>query len=93
LLIAAVLFGQQFYGWATSAQRLDPALRDVSGPSNVVVVLDFMPERFHSERIREYGLFAGRDGSLNRMRLRNVSPENLHRLAGIPWVARIEPMR
>jgi len=57
------------------------------------VVLDFMPDRFHSERIREYGAFAGRDGTLNRIRLRNVSPENLHRLANISWVARIEPMK
>jgi hypothetical protein len=59
----------------------------------VIVVLDFMPDRFHSERIRDYGLFAGRDGALNRMRLRNVGPENLRRLANIPWVARIEPMK
>jgi hypothetical protein len=92
-LIAAVLWGQQLYGWATASRRLDPALRHATAASNVVVVLDFMPDRFHSERIREYGLFAGRDGTLNRMRLRNVSPENLHRLANIPWVDRIEPMK
>jgi hypothetical protein len=92
-LIAAVLWGQQLYGWATALHRLDPSLRNATGPSNVIVVLDFMPERFHSERIREYGLFAGRDRTLNRMRLRNVSPDDLHRLANIPWVARIEPMK
>jgi hypothetical protein len=92
LLIAAVLWGQQLYGMATASTRLDPALRHPAGPSNVIVVLEFMPDRFHSERIREYGAFAGRDGSLNRLRLRNVSPENLRRLANIPWVARIEPM-
>jgi hypothetical protein len=92
-LIAAVLWGQQLYGWATSARRLDPSLRDAAGPSNVIVVLDFMPDRFHSERIREYGLFAGRDGALNRMRLRNVTADDLNRLADIPWIARIEPMK
>jgi hypothetical protein len=93
VLIAAVLWGQQLFGWATSARRLDPSLRDAAGPSNVVVVLDFMPDRFHSERIREYGLFAGRDGTLNRIRLRNVTPDDLNRLADIPWIARIEPMK
>jgi hypothetical protein len=93
LLITAVLSGQQLYGWATAAHRLDPSLRDSAEARNVVVVLDFMPDRFHSERIRDYGLFAGRDGALNRIRLRNVSPENLRRLAGIAWVARIEPMK
>ena len=93
VLIVTVLFGQELYGWATAGRRLDPALRDSAEPSNVIVVLDFMPDRFHSERIRDYGLFAGRDGALNRIRLRNVSPENLRRLANIPWVARIEPMK
>jgi hypothetical protein len=93
VLIAAVLFGQQLYGWATATHRLDPSLRNAAGPSNVIVILDFMPDRFHSERIRDYGLFAGRDGAINRMRLHNVGPENLHRLARIPWVARIEPMK
>ncbi len=93
VLIAAVLFGQELYGWATATRRLDPSLRNAVAPSNVIVVLDFMPDRFHSERIRDYGLFAGRDGALNRMRLRNVGPENLRRLARIPWVGRIEPMK
>jgi hypothetical protein len=93
VLIAVILWGQQLYGMATASRRLDSSLRDPGGPSNVIVVLDFMPDRFHSERIREYGAFAGRDGALNRIRLRNVSADNLHRLAGIPWIARIEPLR
>ena len=57
LLIAAVLFGQELYGAATTAGRLDPTLRATIGPSKIVVVLDFMPERFHSERIAEYGVY------------------------------------
>ena len=58
----------------------------------MIVVLDFMPDRFHNERIAEYGVFAGRDGVLNRIKLRNVSPDNLARLAAVAWVARIEPL-
>jgi hypothetical protein len=92
-LIACVLFGQQLFGRATAHGRLDPSLRGASGPRNVIVVLDFQPERFHNERVQQYGVFAGRDGALNRMRLRNVSPEKLAALAAIPWIARIEPMR
>lgn len=92
-LIALVLFGQDVYGRATAAGRLDPALRDAAGPRNVVVVLDFMPDRFHNERVGEYGVFSGRDGALNRIRLRNVTPDNLARLAAVSWVARIEAMR
>jgi hypothetical protein len=93
LLIALVLFGQDLYGRATASWRLDPALRNATTPRNVIVVLGFMPDRFHNERVAEYGVFAGRDGALNRIRLRNVTPGSLTRLAAVPWVARIEPMR
>jgi hypothetical protein len=91
-LIALVLFGQDLYGRATAAGRLDPALRGATAPRNIVVVLDFMPDRFHNERVAEYGVFSGRDGALNRIRLRNVTPDNLARLAAVSWVAHIEPM-
>ena len=92
MLILLVLFGQQLYGWATASGRLAPELQGARGPSNVIVVLAFMPDRFHNERVSEYGVFAGRDGALNRIRLRNVTPDNLSRLASVSWVARIEPL-
>jgi hypothetical protein len=91
-LIALVLFGQELYGRATASARLDPALRGATTPCNVIVVLGFMPDRFHNERVAEYGVFAGRDGALNRIRLRNVTPDNLSRLAAVSWVAHIEAM-
>jgi len=93
LLISVILFGQQVYGMVTSSGRLDPSLRGANGPSNVIVVLDFMPERFHNERVAEYGTFAGRDGALNRLRLRFVSPDNLRALSEVAWIARIEPFK
>jgi hypothetical protein len=93
VLIALILFGQTLVGMVTANGRLDPALRDASGPVNVVVVMDFTPERFHTERLSTYGVFAGRDKAVNRVRLRMVSPENLRRLADLVWVARIEPGR
>jgi hypothetical protein len=93
VLIALVLVGPRLVGMATAGHRLDPALKRATGPSNVIVILDFMPERFHTERVTSYGVFAGRDGALNRIRLRAVSPENLAALAAIPWVARIEPLK
>lgn len=92
-LIATILFGQTIAGMATSGQRLDPALRDATGPVNVIVVMNFTPERFHTERLATYGVFAGRDKAVNRVRLRMVSPDNLRRLAGLVWVGRIEPGR
>lgn len=93
LLIVFVLYGQELYGVATAGGRLAPSLRGVTGPSNVIVVLNFTPERFHNERVREYGVFSGRDGALNRIRLRMVTPDNLDKLANLAWVARIEPLK
>jgi hypothetical protein len=93
VLIALILFGQTLVGMATANGRLDSALRETTGPVNVVVVMDFTPERFHTERLSTYGVFAGRDKAVNRVRLRMVSPENLRRLADLAWVARIEPAR
>ena len=92
-LIGIILFGQTIYGAATASTRVDPSLRDPTGPSTVIVVLDFTPERFHNERLAGYGVFAGRDGAVGRIRLRNVTPDNLAALSRLAWVARIEPMR
>jgi hypothetical protein len=93
ILILVILYGQQIYGITTAGGRLDPALRNVTRPSNVIVVLAFPPERFHNERVAEYGAFAGRDGAVNRLRLRFVSPENLRALANIAWINHIEPLK
>jgi hypothetical protein len=93
LLIALVLFGQDVAGMATSSGRLDPALSHADGPKTVVVVLNFTPERFHNERLARYGVFAGRDKTVNRIRLRQVTPENLARLENLVWVGRVEPGR
>ncbi len=92
-LIIVILFGQALYGAATSGTRLDPALRGATGPSSVVVVLDFTPERFHNERLAAYGVFAGRDGAVGRIRLRNVSPDDLAALSRLAWVSRVEAVR
>jgi hypothetical protein len=91
MLLSAVLFGQRVYGMATAGQRLDPALRDATGPVDVVVVLGFQPERYHNERLAGFGVFAGRDRAVTRIRLQRVTPENLRRLATTSWVAHIEP--
>src|SRR5450830_1160282 len=93
VLLVVILFGQSVYGMATASGRLDPSLRNATGPSNVIVVLDFMPDRFHNERVAEYGTFAGRDGALNRLRLRYVSPDNLRALSNAAWISRIEPFK
>lgn len=91
-LLAAILWGQDLIGIATASGRLDPSLRTVTEPVNVIVVLDFTPENFHNERLRQFGVFAGRDKTVNRIRLRQVTPDNLRRLSRIAWVGHIEAM-
>ena len=91
-LVLVALFGQEVAGWATSGDRVASALLAAKGPVNVVVVLDFTPERFHNERLALYGVFSGRDKAVNRIRLRMVSPESLRRLGNLIWVGRVEPM-
>ncbi|MEI7711618.1 MAG: hypothetical protein WCI94_09310 [Rhodospirillales bacterium] len=90
VLIGVFLFGQDFAGWATSGGRVAPALLEAKGPVNVIVVLDFTPERFHNERLTKYGVFAGRDKAVNRIKLRMVSPENLRVLGRVVWIGRVE---
>jgi hypothetical protein len=92
MLILVALFGQDAAGWATSGGRVAPALLEAKGPVNAIVVLDFTPERFHNERLALYGVFAGRDKTVNRIKLRMVSPESLRRLGNLIWVERVEPM-
>jgi hypothetical protein len=91
-LVLACLFGQDVAGWAMSGGKVAPTLLQSQAPVNVVVVLDFTPERFHNERLALYGVFAGRDKAVNRIKLRMVSPEKLRRLGKLIWVARVEPM-
>jgi hypothetical protein len=91
-LVVAIVWGQSVFGYTTRAMRLDPAI-DVTQAANVIVVLDFEPERFHNERLAAYGVFSGRDGSASRIRLRQVQPGELQKLASLPWVHHVEPMR
>jgi hypothetical protein len=92
LLILIFLFGQEVAGWATSGGKVAPTLLTANAPVNVIVVLDFTPERFHNERLALYGVFSGRDKAVNRIRLRMVSPDSLRRLGNLIWVARVEPL-
>ena len=91
VLLLAVLYGQPIYGLLTAAERVDRRLLDAAAPVDVVVVLPFQPERFHNERLAQYGVFSGRDRAVNRIRLRHVTPENLRSLAHLPWIERVEP--
>ncbi|CAH1689560.1 conserved hypothetical protein [Hyphomicrobiales bacterium] len=92
VIIGGILFGQQAFGMITRDTRIDPAItRD--GLVDVIVVLNFEPERFHNERLARLGMFSGRDGSTRRVRLRQVTQANLNALASMPWIGALEPLK
>lgn len=91
-IVAGTLWGQQAYGFLTRESRIDPKVPR-EGLVNVVAVVGFEPERFHNERLATYGMFSGRDGSLKRIRLRQVSQDQLAGLASLPWIETVEPLK
>jgi hypothetical protein len=92
LIVLGILYGQHAFGTLTRGSRINPAIQR-DGMVDVVAVLNFEPERFHNERLAAYGMFSGRDGSVSRIRLRQVSQESLQALASLPWIDRLEPLR
>jgi hypothetical protein len=91
-IVAGTLWGQQAYGFLTRESRIDPSVPR-AGLVDVVAVVGFEPERFHNERLATYGMFSGRDGSLRRIRLRQVSQDQLAGLASLPWIDTVEPLK
>jgi hypothetical protein len=91
-IVAGTLWGQQAFGFLTRESRIDPKVPR-AGLVDVVAVVGFEPERFHNERLATYGMFSGRDGSLKRIRLRQVSQDQLVGLASLPWIDKVEPLR
>ena len=63
-LLLVALFGQNVAGWATSGGRVVPALLEAKGPVNVIVMLDFTPERFHNERLTRPAILNSRSEAI-----------------------------
>ena len=57
---------------------------------NVVVTLNFPPERFHIQTFQALGRVSGTDGPT--VEVRGVPPANLRALARPFWVRRVEPL-
>jgi hypothetical protein len=56
------------------------------------ILAGLRPERFHTERLAQDGVLAGRS-AVSRVRLRLVTPDNLRRLAHVAWVLLVGPLR
>lgn len=95
--VLLVLFGYlAFQGWlaVTAPAKLEAGLSqntDQLGRVNVVVELNFPPERFHILTLQEYGRVTGTSG--NQVQMRRVPLENVDRLARTYWVREITLLR
>lgn len=90
-VIVAVLQASNLLGLATADAKIDPGLRRQLGDGSFVyslrVDLDFPPEYYHLRRLQEIGTVAGVSG--DSVRLLQVTPDQVHQLAGLYWVRRI----
>lgn len=90
VLVLALTVGDDALGWATAGGKLDPELRSVDQRADIVVTMDFEPERFHAEILSTLGVFAGRGETNSQIRLRSVRPENVRTVSRLFWVESVE---
>ncbi|MBO0685074.1 MAG: hypothetical protein J2P38_00465 [Candidatus Dormibacteraeota bacterium] len=90
----AVLQAAGVYGMVTSDSKISPALQHELGDGSYVysvrVELDFPPEYYHIQKLQQVGTVAGVSG--DTVRVLQVTPDQVHELAGLYWVKRLEPI-
>jgi hypothetical protein len=94
-LLTVILTAGPLYGRFTAGGKIDPAISRDAAVVSVVVDLVVDPTTFHRTELQELGVFSGRDRNnptdRSRVRLQNVTQENLDKLSRKYWVVRIEP--
>ena len=71
--------------------KISPDL--AAGPERVslLVTLRFVPERFHVQKLQQFGRVSGTED--NSVELRGVKRSDLDAIARTYWVRRIEPLK
>jgi len=92
-LLMVLLYGGAAYGWLTSGGKLAASLEASQERVEIQVEVPFEPERYHLERLGDYGSFAGRGETPNHVQLVRVLPDDLETISRLYWVASIEPMQ
>ncbi|MCL4395007.1 MAG: hypothetical protein M1482_09440 [Chloroflexi bacterium] len=90
LVVALGLFVFNVWSYAQAPAKIDPRLAAGADPNqkvNIVVELNFPPERFHVDALQNYGRVAGADG--DKVQLRNVTLDGVQALARTYWVKSI----
>lgn len=95
VLIALILLAAPAWGWVTSGDRISAEINRDAEVVSVIVDLTVDASTFHRTELSKLGVFSGRDRNnptdRSRVRLQNVTQENLEKLSRFYWVERIEP--
>ncbi len=94
LLAAAALEAPPLYGALGADSRLSlplkEQLQDGSYAYSVMVEFNFQPEYFHIRRMQQIGTVAGVES--HRMRVLQLTAEQVREIAGFYWVKRVRPL-
>ena len=94
-LLIVILSAGPLYGRFTAGGKISP---EISREAEVVTIIIDLPVNmatFHREELSELGVFSGVDrtnpADRSRLRMQNVTQENLEKIARFYWVVSIEP--
>lgn len=92
ILIAVVglIVGWQIWLSATAAGKIADGIPEDRRRVDVLVTLNFPPERFHIQKFQQLGRVSGTSG--NSVQVRGVNQADITALARPFWVKRVEPL-
>lgn len=95
ILLAVILLSAPIFGRITAGGKVSPEISRTDPVVSVIVDLTTEAGTFHREVLSDLGVFGGRDrnnpGDRTRVRLQNVSQEDIDTLTRLYWVEGIDP--
>lgn len=88
--VVAAIIGWQAWLSVSAAGKLADAIPQDKRRVDVLVTLQFPPERFHIQKFQKLGRVSGSSG--NSVQVRGVNRADLRKLARPFWVERVEPL-
>lgn len=90
LAVIAAIVGWQVWLSVAAAGKIADGIPTDTRRVDVLVTLNFPPERFHIQKFQKIGRVSGTSG--NSVQVRGVNRADLSTLARPFWVARVEPL-
>ena len=88
--VIAAMIGWQIWLSMAAAGKIADGIPTDTRRVDVLVTLDFPPERFHIQKFQQIGRVSGTSG--NSVQVRGVNRAELSALARPFWVERVEPL-